>query len=125
MEAVLWIVQAVLALAFLGAGALKLAKSKRELQANPQMAWTNDFSQPVIKLIGTAEVLGAIGLILPALTDIVPILTPIAAVGLALVMAGAVATHVRRKEPPALLPPIVLGALAVLVAWGRFGPYAF
>lgn len=125
METVLWIVQSVLALAFLGAGALKLAKSKQELQANPQMAWTNDFSQPVIKLIGTTEVLGAVGLILPALTDIAPILTPVAAVGLALLMAGAVATHVRRKEYSALLPPIVLGALAVFVAWGRFGPHAF
>ena len=62
--------------------------------------------------------LGAIGLIVPWLTGIAPILTPLAAVGLALVMAGAVATHVRRKEQ--FVPPLVLGIIAVVVAVLRF-----
>ena len=69
--------------------------------------------------------LGAIGLILPAALDIVPLLVPIAATGLALLMLGAAATHGRRKEPQMIVANLVLFALAAFVAWGRFGPYAF
>ena len=68
------------------------------------------------------EVLGAIGLIVPAATGIAPILTPVAALGLALVMAAAVLVHVRRKEQFA--SPLVLGVLALVVAVLRLGPYA-
>ena len=68
------------------------------------------------------EVLGAIGLIVPAATGIAPILTPVAALGLALVMAAAVLVHVRRKEQFA--SPLVFGLLALVVAVLRFGPYA-
>ncbi len=67
-----------------------------------------------VELIGAIEVVGAIGLILPWLTGIAPVLTPLAAVGLALVMAGAVVVHVRRKE--AFISPLVLGVLALVVA---------
>ncbi|MCU1442357.1 MAG: putative rane protein [Cryobacterium sp.] len=68
-------------------------------------------SSPVVKLIGLAEVLGAIGLILPVLTGIAPVLSPIAGIGLAAIMIGAAVVHVRRNEAPGL--PI---GLAVLVA---------
>ena len=69
--------------------------------------------------------LGAIGLILPAVLDVAPVLVPVAAVGLALVMVGAATTHLRRKETPMVVLNVVLLALALFVAWGRFGPYAF
>jgi uncharacterized membrane protein YphA (DoxX/SURF4 family) len=122
MNVALWILQILLAVAFLGAGATKLLKPKEQL--GEKMGWAEDFSQPMIKFIGAAEVLGALGLILPAVTGIVPVLTPIAAVGLVLVMVGAAIAHVRRKEYPAgVIAPIVLGALALFVAVERFGPY--
>ena len=79
----------------------------------------------MIKAIGVAEVLGAIGLILPALTGIAVILVPVAAVELALDMLGAVITHLRRGESKVVAAPVVLLLLAAFVAWGRFGPYAF
>jgi hypothetical protein len=71
------------------------------------------------------ELLGAIGLVLPAALGIVPILTPMAATGLALVMALAMNTHRRRREPGAIAFTAVLLVLLAVVAWGRFGPYSF
>jgi uncharacterized membrane protein YoaK (UPF0700 family) len=70
-------------------------------------------------------VLAAIGLILPAALDVVPVLVPLAAVGLIALMAGAALTHGRRREIPMIAINLVLLALAAVVAWGRFGPYSF
>ncbi len=123
MNIVLWIIASVLAVAFLGAGLTKILQPKEKLSST--MAWTQDFSQPMIRLIGALEVLAAIGLILPALLDIAPILVPLAATGLVLLMAGAAITHLRRKEPQIMVANLVLLVLAAIVAWGRFGPYAF
>ena len=78
-----------------------------------------------MKPLGLAEVLAAIGLIVPPLVDIAPILTPIAASGLVLTMIGAIMTHARRREFPNVAVNVVLAIMAVVVAWGRFGPYAF
>ncbi len=125
MNVVLWILAGLLAAFFLAAGATKLAQSKEKLTASPNMAWAPDFSPGVIKMIGALEVLAAIGLILPAALDIVPVLVPLAAVGLMLVMIGAAATHARRKETQAIAMNVVLLAVAAVVAWGRFGPYSF
>ncbi len=124
MNVVLWIIAGLLALVFLGAGLMKLTQPKDRL-AGSGMAWTEDFSAGVVKGIGALEVLGAIGLILPAALDIAPLLTPLAALGLAVVMAGAAITHTRRKESPTIVVNLVLLLLAAVVAWGRFGPYAF
>jgi hypothetical protein len=124
MNVALWIVAGVLAAAFLGAGAMKLAQPRKRL-ADSGMGWVEDFGDGAVKGIGALEVLGAIGLILPAALDIAPVLVPIAATGLALVMAGAVITHARRREPQLIVVNVVLLALAVFVAWGRIGPYAF
>ena len=124
MNVALWIVAGVLAAAFLGAGLMKLAQPRKKL-AESGMGWTEEFSDGAVKGIGALEVLGAIGLILPAALDIVPVLVPIAATGLALLMLGAAVTHARRKETPMIATNLVLFALAVFVAWGRFGPYAF
>ncbi|WP_449281804.1 DoxX family protein [Leucobacter sp.] len=109
----LWIVNALLALAFLGAGIMKLARSREALAAGG-MGYVEDFAPATIKVIGALEVLGALGLILPLATGIAPVLTPIAAVGLVLTMVGAVVVHVRRRETAA--PAAVLGVLALASA---------
>lgn len=109
----LWIVNALLALAFLAAGGMKLARPKSAL-AESGMGWVEDFSSTSIKVIAGLEVLGAIGLILPLATGIAPILTPFAAVGLAITMAGATVVHARRNEP--VVTGVVLTLLAVASA---------
>jgi uncharacterized membrane protein YphA (DoxX/SURF4 family) len=119
MSMALWVAQGLLAVAFLAAGATKLWQPKEKLAQN-NMAWVEDFSQGAIRLISAAEVLGALGLVLPALTGVLPWLTPLAALGLALLMTGAAYTHLRRKEGSAVVPPTVLLLLAALVAVGRF-----
>lgn len=124
MNVILWIIAGVLAVAFGAAGAMKLAKSRTELE--PDMAWVASATDSQVKGVGLVELLGAIGLILPAVTGIAPILVPLAASGLVLVMIGAVITHVRLGDPIAqAVPAIVLGALSLVVAIGRFGPEAF
>ncbi|GAB2825286.1 DoxX family protein [Actinocorallia aurea] len=124
MNLALWIVAGLLAAAFLGAGAMKSLQPKEKL-AESGLKWTEDYSAGAVKAIGVVEVLGAVGLILPAVLDIAPILVPLAATGLAITMVGAIVVHVRRKENQALPANAVLLLLAVFVAWGRFGPHAF
>ncbi len=123
MNTALWVVTIVLTVAFLAAGLMKATRPKDTLAV--KMAWVNDFSSGAIKTIGVLEVLGALGLVLPALTGIAPILVPLAAVGLALTQAGAIVVHARRGETANIAVNIVLLAMALFVAWGRFGPYAF
>jgi uncharacterized membrane protein YphA (DoxX/SURF4 family) len=125
MTTVLWILAGALAAVFLLAGTGKLAQPKEKLVASPNMAWATDFSPGLIKLIGALEVLAAIGLVLPAALDVAPVLVPLAALGLVLIMIGAAATHARRKETPAIAMNVVLLAAAAVVAWGRLGPYSF
>jgi uncharacterized membrane protein YphA (DoxX/SURF4 family) len=124
MNVVLWIIAAVLALVFLGAGAMKLAQPKEKLAASG-LAWTEDFGAGTVKLIGALEVLAGIGLILPALLGILPVLVPLAALGLVLTMIGAAITHARRGETQMIIVNAALLLLAAVVAWGRFGPYSF
>jgi uncharacterized membrane protein YphA (DoxX/SURF4 family) len=123
MNVLLWIIAGLLALAFLAAGLTKLLQPKEKLAAT--MGWVDDFSPGTVKLIGALEVLAAIGLILPAALDVVPVLVPLAAVGLVALMIGAAVTHARRGETPMIAINVVLLVLAAVVAWGRFGPYAF
>ncbi|MEJ2748859.1 MAG: DoxX family protein [Anaerolineae bacterium] len=118
MNVALWIIQGLLAAAFLMAGGMNAAKPKEELAE--RMAWVNDFSAGTVKTIGILEILGALGLILPLATGILPWLTPAAAIGLALTMIGAAITHVRRQEFPMIGTNTVLFLLAVFVAYGRF-----
>jgi uncharacterized membrane protein YphA (DoxX/SURF4 family) len=123
MDVVLWIIAGLLALAFLSAGLTKLIQPKEKLAAT--MGWVDDFSPGTVKLIGALEVLAAVGLVLPAALDVVPVLVPLAAVGLVALMIGAAVTHARRRETPMIAVNVVLLVLAVVVAWGRFGPYSF
>jgi uncharacterized membrane protein YphA (DoxX/SURF4 family) len=117
MITALWIVQALLALAFVMSGISKLFQPYEKLAA--QMAYVNDFTPGVMRAIGALEVLGAIGVILPAWTGILPWLIPLAAGGLAVNMGGAMATHLRRKEYPIIVVNLILLALAAFVVYGR------
>jgi uncharacterized membrane protein YphA (DoxX/SURF4 family) len=113
-----WIVSGLLAVAFLFAGLFKLFASTADLEASAQ-------GVPVVllKIAGTAEVLGAIGLILPAATRVLPVLTPLAAAGLTLVMIGATITNLIIGEYAIMLQTILMGVLAAWVAWARFRQY--
>ena len=117
MKVVLWILQVVLAVAFLAAGAIKLTQPLAELAVS--LPWTSDVPGALVRFIGVAEVLGGLGLVLPAATRILPRLTPIAAAALAIDMVLATLFHLVRGE--AMMAPITLLLVALLafVAWGR------
>ncbi|MGW6696330.1 DoxX family protein [Nocardia sp. NPDC055049] len=125
MNVVVWIVSGLLAAVFLLAGAMKLAKSKEQLVADPKMGWAEPFPEGLIKFIGAAEVAGALGLILPGVFGIATWLVPAAAIGLAVIMVGAIVTHGRRGEWSNVVMTVVLLALTVFVAVERIGPQAF
>ncbi|MET9442755.1 DoxX family protein [Streptomyces sp. NPDC006610] len=124
MNITLWIVASVLGAAFLAGGAMKLAQPKEKLAASG-WDWVEDYDGSVVRAIGALEVLAGVGLILPAALDVAPVLTPLAAAGLAVLMALAALTHARRKEGQGAAVTVVLLAAAVFVAWGRFGPHSF
>jgi hypothetical protein len=113
MTIAFWIVAGIAAFAFLAAGGMKLVRPVPALKEGG-MGWVDDFSTPAVKLIALAEVLGAIGLIVPPLVGIAPILSPIAGIALAVIMAGAVIVHLRRKETAT--PAIVLTLLPIAAA---------
>lgn len=119
-----WVIAGILAAVFAGVGLMKLTQPKEKL-ATSGLAWTEDFSLGQVKAIGAVEVLGALGLILPAATGIATFLTPLAATGLALTMVGAAISHLRLGEHSAIAVNVVLGGLAAFVAVMRFGPNAF
>jgi hypothetical protein len=113
-----------LAVIFVASGLLKLLVSKDKLVRSGQ-GWAEDYSPTSIRLMGVAEVLGAVGVILPAVVHIGPVLVPLAANGLGLFMVGAVVVNARRNDFALIGVNLVLLAMAILVAWGRLGPYAF
>ena len=117
MQIALWITSGLLAFAMVAAGLMKLVTPRVKLAE--KMKWAATWSDSNVKLLGAAEVLGAIGLIVPQLTGILPILTPIAAACLVVLMIGAVKTHADFKEP--VVVPAVLALLGVFVALGRLG----
>lgn len=117
MNIVLWVVQALLAIMFLMAGGMKASQPLDKLAKN--MGWVKQYPAAFTRFIGIAEVLGAIGLILPPLVHILPWLTIAAAVGLALAMLCAVIFHIMRKEYTGFVAPLVLLLLSLFVAYGR------
>ena len=124
MNLTLWIVTILLAIAFAAAGLIKITGTREQLRQ--RMPWTEDYSPAQVKGIGAIELLGALGLVLPAVTGFGPILVPLAATGLAIAMVLAATVHVRRGDGvAAAIPSVVLALLCFVVAWGRFGPYAF
>ncbi|MBW6437539.1 DoxX family protein [Actinoplanes hulinensis] len=124
MNIVLWIIAGLLAAVFTATAVMKLSQPKEKLAAAGQ-AWTEDFSPGMIKLIGALELLAAVGLILPPLVGVAPVLVPLAATGLVLTMIGAAVVHARRREYSSIGVNMVLLILAAVLAWGRFGPYPF
>ena len=119
MRIAVWIVSVLLALAFLFIGGMKVVMPAADMAAASQ-------GVPVVllKIAGVAEVLGALGLVLPAATRILPVLTPIAAAGLVLTMVGATLINIGLGLYPIAVQTVVLGLLAGFVAWARFGPAA-
>lgn len=115
-----WIICAVLAADFGAAGAMKLATPYAKLRQDPRMGWAEDFSARQVRAVAAAEVLGAIGLILPWALGIARVLTPLAATGLAAVMVGALSVHARRRETEPIAMNVVLLVFAMLVAALRF-----
>jgi hypothetical protein len=114
MTSVLWIVQGLLALLFLFAGGMKLVLPLAALQGPVALpGW-------FVRFIGVAEVLGALGLILPGLLHIRPGLTPLAAAGLVIIMIGATVVTVASGQLAPALIPVVVGLLAAFVAFGRW-----
>jgi hypothetical protein len=120
-----WIIAGLLAAVFLFAGDTKVLVPRAQLAEAPGGGWVNDFSPAFVKALGAVEILGAIGLILPAALDIAPVLVPLAAVGLGSIMIGAAIVTFRRQEAGHALLNLTYLALAVFVAWGRFGPESF
>ena len=120
MNVLAWILCGLLAAIFLLVGLGKLTQPRAKLQESGRMDWVEDFSDGQVKGIGALELLGALGLVLPWALGIAKVLTPVAALGLAAVMGGAVVTHLRRKEQSAAVAPAVLCVLAVVVAVLRF-----
>ncbi len=116
MDIAAWIVTGIVVLILGGAGASKLARSKEKILQNPNMGWANDFSPPAIKLIGLAEVAGALGLVLPWALNVAPVLTPFAGYSLAVLMTGAAIVHARRREYVGLPFVLLLVAGALFVA---------
>ncbi|MFI5611767.1 DoxX family protein [Amycolatopsis sp. NPDC051903] len=120
MNIALWIAQGVLALVYLAAGGLKVVRPREQLVASGNFDWMKDSSDAGVKAVGLVEILGAVGVILPWLTEIVPVLTPMAAVGLVVVQLGALRAHLVRDERRPLPANVVLLLLAAFVAAGRF-----
>lgn len=120
MNIALWMAQSLLAAVYLAAGGLKVVRPRERLVASGNLDWMKDTSDAGVKAVGLVEVLGALGVIVPWLTGIVPILTPIAALGLVAVQIGALRVHLVRKEHRPLPANSLLLLLAAVVAVGRF-----
>jgi uncharacterized membrane protein len=118
MNIAIWIIQGILAAMFGMAGVMKSTQSKEKLA--PQVPWVNDFPLGVVRLVGVSELLGAVGLIVPWATGIQPVLTPVAAAALVLVMVLAAIYHIAKGEYKALVFNFVLGGLAAAVAYFRY-----
>jgi uncharacterized membrane protein YphA (DoxX/SURF4 family) len=118
VNVVLWILQILLGAVFLTAGTMKMTQPPEKLQKN--LTWIEDVTPMQLRGIGLVEVLGGLGLILPWALDIARWLTPVAAVGLAIVMVLAAAVHAKRHEYMKISFNAILLVLAVVVAVGRF-----
>ena len=125
MNLTLWIVASLLAAVFLLAGGTKLLIPREKLAQAPGGGWVNDFSAGFVKTLGAVELLGAVGLVLPAALDVAPVLVPLAAVGLAAIMVGAATVELRRQDSKHVLVNLTYLALIAFVAIGRIGPESF
>ncbi|MCF8587831.1 DoxX family protein [Gordonia liuliyuniae] len=121
MNVTLWIMTSVLAVAYTVGAASQLIMSKERYRSlADSQHWVDDFGAGHIKAIGAVKLTGAIGLILPAVVDVAPVLVPLAACGLALFMAGAATTRFRRSEWMLMVGDTAFLAAFAFIAWGRF-----
>jgi uncharacterized membrane protein YphA (DoxX/SURF4 family) len=118
LNILLWIAQVILAVMFFMAGVMKTTQPIEKLAT--QLPWATQIPAALVRFIGISELLGAIGVILPALLRIKPGLTPLAALGFAFVMLFASVFHLFRGEVSNIPMTIILGLIALFVAWGRF-----
>ncbi|MGW3495477.1 DoxX family protein [Streptomyces sp. NPDC001020] len=125
MNVALWVGAGLLAAVALFGGLVKTFVPTRKLAAAQGGEWIEDFGFGFVKALGVLEVLAAMGLTLPAVVDIAPVLVPVTAVCWVLLMVGAMITHGRRGESKLVAVNVVYLALAAFVAWGRFGPESF
>lgn len=126
MNLALWIVTGVLAAVLLvSTSKMVVPREKMAAVGGHAAQWVLDFSPRALRAIGTLEILAVAGLILPAVLDIAPMLVPVTAVCVALLFTGAVIMRLRRGEKATIVPDLVYLAMAVFVAWGRFGPESF
>jgi hypothetical protein len=126
MNLTLWIATGLLAAALLVSTSKMFVPREKMASMGHAAEWVLDFSPAALRTIGALELLAAAGLILPAVLDIAPILVPVTATCVALLFAGAVTMRLRRGEKATIVPDLVYLALAVFLAWGRFGlePFA-
>ncbi|MEP9390090.1 DoxX family protein [Mesorhizobium sp. KR9-304] len=115
----LWAAQILLAMVFGAAGFMKVTMPLPDLAA--MLTWPGNVPSWLVRFIGTAELAGAIGILVPALTRIQPLLTPLAALGFAIIQILAVPVHISQGDI-AMVGPInaILLALALFVVWGRY-----
>lgn len=118
MDSAVTVIQVLLALAFAVGGLSQLFIPHANYAKLPAQGWANDFKTWHVKLIGFLKVCAAVGMIVPVLIQLPTMLAPLAALGLALVMAGAIATHLRRMEYPNIIGNLVFLGLALFVAYG-------
>lgn len=117
LQVALWSAQLMLAITFGTAGVMKLSLPIAEL--GQQLPWAADVPAALVRFIGLSEAAAALGLILPAVTRILPWLTPLAGAGLTAIMVLAGGFHLLRGESEALPMNLGLGLIAAFVAWGR------
>lgn len=125
MNLALWITAGLLAAVCLAGSAKMFVAKERMAGMAASTRWVDDFSPGALKAIGALELLAAAGLVLPAALDVAPVLVPLAATGLVLLFVGALTTRLRRGERVTIAGDLVYLAMAVFVAWGRFGPESF
>lgn len=118
MNSVVWVIQGLVTLVFLASGVPKLVLPKATLEQ--RMSWVYHVPLPAVKAIGALEMLGAVGLIMPALTGLLPWLTPLAAAGLMLMMIGAIAIRLQLREYGEVLAPAIFLVLTAFIAYARF-----
>jgi len=112
----LWVAQVLLAALFLMSGTMKLVTPIEEIVKNAP--WAADYPW-LVRFIGISELAGSIGLILPSLLRIKPSLTPLAALGLLVIMILAAGLHAVEGEYSHAIPCIVIALIAAFIAWGR------
>jgi uncharacterized membrane protein YphA (DoxX/SURF4 family) len=118
MDAILWIIQVLLAALFLFSGAMKSTQSEQWLVSHKQTGVAG-LPAALIRFIGISEILGAIGLILPWWLHLAPVFTPLAAMGFCIIMALAAPIHYRLKEPKNVATNVMVFLLCAFVAYGR------